>query len=182
MGIAISFFTSILVFPVWAGDDLHNLAAGNIEKLVSFLQGFGEALEGKKSFSHSHKSVLNSKPTGDALSNLARWELPHGQFGFHHPWGQYLKIGDRSRHCTYLMEALNAYMALNQVKFDKKLTEAYLELSMEAGKASSEIALAVWSMTMSSAASMLQRTDIALIPIVFFFENVNFIYKTIIQI
>lgn len=30
---------SILVFPVWAGEDLHNLVANNIEKLGNFLEG-----------------------------------------------------------------------------------------------------------------------------------------------
>lgn len=29
----------IFIYPVWAGDDLHNLAANNIEKLASFLEG-----------------------------------------------------------------------------------------------------------------------------------------------
>lgn len=30
---------SILVCPVWAGEDLHNLIALNMEKLANFLQG-----------------------------------------------------------------------------------------------------------------------------------------------
>lgn len=30
---------SILVYPVWAGEDLHNLVAKNIEKLGIFLEG-----------------------------------------------------------------------------------------------------------------------------------------------
>lgn len=29
----------IFIFPVWAGDDLHNLVANNIEKLAIFLEG-----------------------------------------------------------------------------------------------------------------------------------------------
>lgn len=30
---------SILIFPVWSGEDLHNLIASNMEKLGSFLEG-----------------------------------------------------------------------------------------------------------------------------------------------
>lgn len=152
IGVAISFFTSIVVFPVWAGDDIHKLAVGNIEKLASFLQGFEEALAGKNSFSQSHKSVLNSKAAEDNLSSLARWEPPHGRFGFRHPWDQYLKIGDQSRRCAHLMEALNTYLASKQVQLHEKLTGVCIELSMESGKALSELALAFRSMTMPSAA------------------------------
>jgi len=39
IGVAISFFTTILVFPIWAGEDLHRLQAANLEKLAQFLQG-----------------------------------------------------------------------------------------------------------------------------------------------
>lgn len=30
---------SAFIFPVWAGQDLHNLTAENLEKLASFLEG-----------------------------------------------------------------------------------------------------------------------------------------------
>ncbi|KAG8500524.1 hypothetical protein CXB51_004456 [Gossypium anomalum] len=33
---------SIMVFPVWAGEDLHILIASNMEKLGSFLEGFAD--------------------------------------------------------------------------------------------------------------------------------------------
>ena len=39
IGVAISFFTTTLVFPIWAGEDLHRLQVDNLEKLAKFLQG-----------------------------------------------------------------------------------------------------------------------------------------------
>lgn len=39
IGVAIAFFTSTLVCPFWAGDDLHRLEAANLEKLANYLQG-----------------------------------------------------------------------------------------------------------------------------------------------
>jgi uncharacterized membrane protein YccC len=39
VGVAICVATTVLVFPVWAGEDLHKLAAGNLNKLADFLQG-----------------------------------------------------------------------------------------------------------------------------------------------
>jgi uncharacterized membrane protein YccC len=39
IGVATCLFTTIFVCPVWAGEDLHNLAAGNLDKLADFLEG-----------------------------------------------------------------------------------------------------------------------------------------------
>ncbi|KAL7137248.1 hypothetical protein ABFS83_10G080000 [Erythranthe nasuta] len=74
MGGAMCVIISIFVCPVWAGQDLHNLVAGNIVKLATFLEGFGgESFTSQgdddkdKLFLHVHKSVLNSKATEEAL-------------------------------------------------------------------------------------------------------------------
>ncbi|KAM0011850.1 putative aluminum-activated malate transporter [Helianthus debilis subsp. tardiflorus] len=72
---------SICVCPVWAGEDLHNLIVSNLEKLASFLEGFGGEIfehtleedivvssnEPDKSFLTAYKSVLNSKATEESL-------------------------------------------------------------------------------------------------------------------
>ncbi|KAK6147322.1 hypothetical protein DH2020_018234 [Rehmannia glutinosa] len=74
---------SISVCPVWAGRDLHNLVAENIEKLAAFLEGFGGEFcnspgdessmlsskdnKDKASYLQCHKSVLNSKATEESL-------------------------------------------------------------------------------------------------------------------
>ena len=39
IGVATCLFTTIFVWPVWAGEDLHNLAAANLDKLADFLEG-----------------------------------------------------------------------------------------------------------------------------------------------
>ena len=39
IGVATCLFTAIFVCPVWAGEDLHNLAAANLDKLADFLEG-----------------------------------------------------------------------------------------------------------------------------------------------
>lgn len=38
-GVAACLFTTIFIFPIWAGDDRHMLAAGNLDKLAEFLEG-----------------------------------------------------------------------------------------------------------------------------------------------
>ncbi|XVF47002.1 hypothetical protein PTKIN_Ptkin03bG0074200 [Pterospermum kingtungense] len=147
---------SILLFPVWAGEDLHNLIASNIEKLGSFLEGFGDAYfkmpedeESKedKSFLEGYKSVLNSKANEDALANFARWEPGHGRFQFRHPWEQYLKIGALTRQCAYQIESLNGHLnaEINQAKPEIrcKIRETCGKMSLESGKALKELALGI---------------------------------------
>lgn len=39
IGGATCMFISIFLFPVWAGEDLHKLAANNLDKLAAYLEG-----------------------------------------------------------------------------------------------------------------------------------------------
>ncbi|GJU82128.1 aluminum-activated malate transporter 8-like protein [Tanacetum coccineum] len=71
-GGATGILVSMCVCPVWAGEDLHKLIVLNMEKLASFLEGFGDEYysisnEDDKSFLTAYKSVLNSKATEESL-------------------------------------------------------------------------------------------------------------------
>ncbi|CAI9760884.1 unnamed protein product [Fraxinus pennsylvanica] len=153
---------SIFICPVWAGQDLHNLAAANIEKLASFLEGFGDefsrflgdegsvvASKNDKSFLQGYKSVLNAKATEESLANLACWEPGHGRFKFHHPWKQYLKIGVLARKCACHIEALSGYVnSRTQVssEFYIKIHQPCIIISLESGKALKDLAAAIKNM------------------------------------
>ncbi|KAL8039853.1 hypothetical protein ABFX02_10G063000 [Erythranthe guttata] len=149
MGGAMCVIISIFVCPVWAGQDLHNLVAGNIGKLATFLEGFGgesftsQGDDGDKDklFLHVHKSVLNSKATEESLANLAQWEPCHGRFIFRHPWKQYLKIGTFSREC-----------ASAPSEIELQIQPAFRKLSTESSKALKELASAIKNMTFPSSA------------------------------
>lgn len=39
IGVAVALLVSVLVFPIWAGEDLHLLTATNLERLAGFLEG-----------------------------------------------------------------------------------------------------------------------------------------------
>ncbi|XP_043726252.1 aluminum-activated malate transporter 12-like [Telopea speciosissima] len=103
MGFAVCVSTSLLIFPVWASDELHSSTASKFNKLASSIEGcleeYFKGIEEKKdnqsetSF-NACKSVLHSKSTDESLANFARWEPWHGKFGFSHPWHKYLQIGD----------------------------------------------------------------------------------------
>ncbi|OMO62698.1 Aluminum-activated malate transporter [Corchorus capsularis] len=150
-------FVCIFICPVWAGDDLHNLAANNIEKLANFLEEFGDEYfkeskdrESNKASLQGYKSVLNSKQNEESLVNFARWEPRHGRFRFRHPWKQYQKIGSLTRHCAYRVEALNGYLNSDvkaSLETRGKIKEACMKLSCESGKALKELASALRTMT-----------------------------------
>lgn len=159
-----SVFVCICVCPVWAGDDLHNLVASNLEKLGSFMEGFGveylkvsgDGKESNNAFMQACKSVLNSKQSEESLANFARWEPGHGQFRFRHPWKQYLKIGSLTRQCAYRIEPLNGYLNSEiqiPAEFLSKIQEACTNMSLESGKALKELGLAIKAMTPPSSAT-----------------------------
>lgn len=117
MGCGICILISLLICPMWAGEELHKLIICNLEGLAESLDGcvteyFKESshedCDNDADVSKGYKCVLNSKAREEALANFARWEFPvHGQFRFRYPWMEYVKIGARMRYCAYSVEALN---------------------------------------------------------------------------
>ncbi|CAL5032211.1 unnamed protein product [Urochloa decumbens] len=139
VGVATCLLTTVFVFPIWAGEDLHELTAGNLDKLAEFLEGmeseyFGdhsscENLEAKPFFK-VYKGVLSSKVREDSLSTFAKWEPIHGKFRFRHPWNQYQKLGALCRQCASSMEALaSCVITLKKSQYP----EANPELSLKIG-------------------------------------------------
>uniref|UniRef100_A0ACD5Z5S0 Uncharacterized protein n=1 Tax=Avena sativa TaxID=4498 RepID=A0ACD5Z5S0_AVESA len=118
IGIFICLAVCVLVWPVWAGQELHLLTVRNMEKLAGAVEGcvqdyFSDAEEEEAAKrdhakSEGYKCVLNSKASEDSQRNLARWEPAHGKFGFRHPYGQYAKLGAAMRHCAYCVETLHS--------------------------------------------------------------------------
>nr|CAN82473.1 hypothetical protein VITISV_030202 [Vitis vinifera] len=155
---------TIVVCPVWAGEDLQNLVALNLEKIGNYLEGFGgeyfrtsedEECKDDKSFLQGYISVLNSKGSEESLENFARWEPGHGRFRFRHPWKQYLKIGTLTRQCAYRIEALNGYLNSGfqaPTEIRSKIKDVCTMMSLESGMALNELALAVKKMTRPTSA------------------------------
>ncbi|KAJ1270940.1 hypothetical protein BS78_06G089500 [Paspalum vaginatum] len=166
VGVAIGLVTTIFVFPIWAGDDLQKLAAGNLDKLAEFLEGmesecFGENcpcsnLEGK-AFLQLYKSVINSKLREDSLFTFAKWEPIHSKFRFHYPWSQYQKLGTLSRQCASSMEALafcvitlrTSQYSEDSVDLCLKIRAACRAMSLHSAKALKRLSLAIRTMSMT---------------------------------
>ncbi|KAI7739497.1 hypothetical protein M8C21_009544, partial [Ambrosia artemisiifolia] len=119
MGVAIVIITNLLIYPMWAGDELHNLTSSKFNKLACCIEecmeasfGVGEK-KGHLSINiNGCKSVLNSKSNDESLANFAKWEPWHGNFGFSYPWEKYLKIGELLRELAAIILPLHACIAL----------------------------------------------------------------------
>lgn len=123
IGCAVSLLISFCIFPIWAGEDLHNSIINRFEGLadsikgcmVEYLKGseFCEKTRGDNDqilediICKGYSDVLNSKASEESLANFASWEPKHGTFGFNHPWKQYVKVGGMLRHLAYCVVALH---------------------------------------------------------------------------
>lgn len=161
IGCIICMLISLLICPIWAGEDLHKLITCNMEGLAESLEGcvtayFKESMDedsDNDTASMGYKCVLNSKASEESLANFARWEPPHGQFGFRYPWKQYTKIGARMRYCAYCVEALNGCLnsEIQAPYFLRKHLKApCMNIVAESSKVLLELAESIKTMTRST--------------------------------
>ncbi|KAL2323559.1 hypothetical protein Fmac_027938 [Flemingia macrophylla] len=114
MGFVVCISVSLLVFPLWASDELHDSIVSRFQGLANSLQDcleeyvkFAAEKENKAGASFGIcKSLLDSKSKDELLANFAKWEPWHGKFGFFYPWEKYLKIGEVLRELAAIILAL----------------------------------------------------------------------------
>ncbi|XP_052209174.1 aluminum-activated malate transporter 10-like [Diospyros lotus] len=119
LGTTICLLTSMLVCPIWAGEELYHLIIRNMDNLADSLDCcaalyFSDGRrtigvdEGSEKKLEGYKCVLNSKAVEESMAGFARWEPAHGYFSFRHPWKLYLTVGVSMRSCACRIEALNS--------------------------------------------------------------------------
>ncbi|PKA47830.1 Aluminum-activated malate transporter 10 [Apostasia shenzhenica] len=125
LGSSICVLVSMVIYPIWAGEELQLLLAGNLHKLASSLEVFmveyfekgDHELKNKESIQKlisGYRCVLSSKASEDRLASLARWEPPHGRFGIKHPWKSYKKVGVAIRYSASCIETLHSYLKFEE--------------------------------------------------------------------
>ncbi|KAL8143139.1 hypothetical protein V2J09_016171 [Rumex salicifolius] len=116
IGFAVCVFISLLIYPIWASDELHCNLASEFSNLACCIEGlFEDYFESRSEKERQHdrniggcKMVLYSKSKDESLANFARWEPWHGRFGTSYPWRKYLQIGDILRELAAVTLALRA--------------------------------------------------------------------------
>ncbi|XP_009776252.1 aluminum-activated malate transporter 10-like [Nicotiana sylvestris] len=160
IGASLCVITSILIFPIWAGEELHKLVISNLEKQAESLdccvtEYFSDSEDTTTNTKKmlAYKCVLNSKASEETMANFARWEPAHGHFNFQHPWKYYLKISALMRSCACCIEALTS--CINQKDqasevLRKQLNNTCQQLSSSTSEILKELAMNMKTMRKSS--------------------------------
>ncbi|EYU36032.1 hypothetical protein MIMGU_mgv1a006531mg [Erythranthe guttata] len=175
IGLSATGLICIFICPVWAGEDLHNLTAANIEKLGISLEAFqrkyfettrNDKNQENKPPVDGYKVVISSKSKEESLVNFARWEPRHGKFKYRHPWDQYIKIAGHTRECAHRFYALYGYLHSEiptpPIEISKKIEELCTTMSLECSHALKELAIVIKKMTRSpNSEAHLKNAEIA---------------------
>ncbi|KAJ4958260.1 hypothetical protein NE237_025371 [Protea cynaroides] len=119
IGCGLCLFMSLVIFPNWSGEDLHNSTVLKFEGLARSIQACvneyfqeseSQVIENKLSEDPTYKdykAVLDSKSSDETLALNASWEPKYSGFCYRYPWQQYVKIGVVLRHFGYTAMALH---------------------------------------------------------------------------
>ncbi|MCL7037504.1 hypothetical protein MKW94_024800 [Papaver nudicaule] len=129
LGGLVAAFVNVLIFPTWAGEELHKNLVDDFESVADSLEEcvkkyLEDDASDQPEFSKTVldefpdepayqkcRSALDSSKKLETLANLAKWEPPHGRFRhFRYPWAEYVKVGTVLRYCAYEVKALHGVL------------------------------------------------------------------------
>ncbi|KAJ0555659.1 putative aluminum-activated malate transporter [Helianthus annuus] len=129
IGAIVTVAVNTLIFPIWAGEQLHmelvknfNSVADSLEECIKkyltddgsdqpvFAKTFMDEFPDEPAYK-KFRSTLNSSAKLESLALSAKWEPPHGRFRqAFYPWSEYVKVGTVLRYCAYEIMGLHGVL------------------------------------------------------------------------
>lgn len=165
IGCGICLFMSLIIFPNWSGEDLHNSTVAKFEGLAKSIEAcvheyFNDSAEEVKinlmdkpsddedPIYKGYKAVLDSKSIDETLALYASWEPRHSRHCYRFPWQQYVKLGAILRQFGYTVVALHGCL-LTEIQTPRSVRALFkdpcIRLANEVSKALMELANSIKS-------------------------------------
>ncbi|KAF4358032.1 hypothetical protein F8388_008540 [Cannabis sativa] len=163
IGCGICLLMSLLVFPNWSGEDLHNNTVFKLECIAKSIEVcvneyFNDAVLVEETDDDDDKSaeedliykgfkaVLDSKSIDETMALHASWEPRHSRHCYRYPWQHYVKLGGVLRQFGYTVVALHGCLQ-TEIQTPKSVRVLFkdpcVRVSKEVSKALIELATSI---------------------------------------